>query len=369
MKEAIFKRYDINEETYRQRFRTAKVKEGESPSEVVTRLKDMAAKWLKEHDTREKVIDVLVLEQFVTILPEEVRVWVKEHKSESSVIAERLAEDYQQARKTAEEDPIRIKEKYAEGGKRCLICRRIGHIAKDCPNKSYRTNMRTPEGNISTGPRDNSFSTGPRDNSSKQAVLRCYTCDGKGHTSKQCPSGALFCGNSSKEKGGVKNTILRQGLVNGILVDDLLLDTGCSRTIVRRDLVEDEQWLDGESTIIQCTHGDAMAYPLAEVSVEIEGKPVFVKAAVSDTLPQAALVGTDVPGMLKMLQRTESMGQPLEEALMVTTRSCSRKEPEEKHLDAITKEGAPQKEVRGTKGSVDPEDNGVVSHLKEFNFG
>ena len=211
------------------------------------------------------------------MLPEEVRVWVKEHKPESSVIAGRLPEDYQQARKTAEEDPIRIKEKYPEGGKRCLICRRIGHIAKDCPNKSYRINMRTPEGNISTGPRDNSFSTGPRDNSSKQAVLRCYTCDGKGHTSKQCPSRALFCGNSSKEKGGVKNTILRQGLVNGILVDDLLLDTRCSRTIVRRDLVEDEQWLDGESTIIQCTHGDAMAYPLAEVSVEIEGKPVFVK--------------------------------------------------------------------------------------------
>ena len=156
VKEAIFKRYDINEETYRQRFRTAKVKEGESLSEVVTRLKDMAAKWLKEHDTREKVIDVLVLEQFVTMLPEEVRVWVKEHKPESSVIVGRLAEDYQQARKTAEEDPIRIKEKYPEGGKRCLICHRIGHIAKDCPNKSYRTNMRTPEGNISTGTSKNS---------------------------------------------------------------------------------------------------------------------------------------------------------------------------------------------------------------------
>ena len=54
---------------------------------------------------------------------------------------------------------------------------------------------------------------------------------------------------------------------------------------------------------------------------------------------------------------------------MITTRSRSRKEPEEKHLDAITKEGAPQKEVRGTKGSMVPEDNGVVSHLKEFNFG
>ena len=45
VKEAIFKRYDINnEETYRQRFRSAKAKERESPTEIVTRLMDMAAK-------------------------------------------------------------------------------------------------------------------------------------------------------------------------------------------------------------------------------------------------------------------------------------------------------------------------------------
>ena len=61
VKEAIFKRYDINEETYRQRFRSAKAKEGESPTEIVTHLTDMAAKWLKEHDTRAKVIDMIVI--------------------------------------------------------------------------------------------------------------------------------------------------------------------------------------------------------------------------------------------------------------------------------------------------------------------
>ena len=37
-----------------------------------------------------------------------------------------------------------------------------------------------------------------------------------------------------------------------------LLDTGYSKTIVRRDLVVEEQWLEGESTIIQCAHGDAI---------------------------------------------------------------------------------------------------------------
>ena len=55
---------------------------------------DVAA---KEHDTRTKVIDMVVMEQFITMLPEEIRVWVKEHRPEMSMIAEKLAEDYQQA--------------------------------------------------------------------------------------------------------------------------------------------------------------------------------------------------------------------------------------------------------------------------------
>ena len=53
VKEAIFKCCDINEETYWQRFRSAKVMEGESLTEMVTHLTDMAVKWLKEHNTQE----------------------------------------------------------------------------------------------------------------------------------------------------------------------------------------------------------------------------------------------------------------------------------------------------------------------------
>ena len=120
-------------------------------------------------------------------------------------------------------------------------------------------------------------------------------------------------------------TVLRQGVVSGFLVNDLLLDTGCSKTIVRSDLVGEEQWLKGESTIIQCAHGDAIAYPLADIKLEIQGKPVLVNEAVSDTLPQSVLVGTDVPGMLEMLQMrqsTEEGEEPLQKALAVVTRSC-----------------------------------------------
>ena len=45
------------------------------------------------------MIDVIVMEQFITMLPEKRRVWVKEHKPETSMIGGELAEDYQQVEK------------------------------------------------------------------------------------------------------------------------------------------------------------------------------------------------------------------------------------------------------------------------------
>ena len=45
VKQAVLWRYDINEETYRQRFRGIKRKEGESYTEVTTRLNELARKW------------------------------------------------------------------------------------------------------------------------------------------------------------------------------------------------------------------------------------------------------------------------------------------------------------------------------------
>ena len=177
------------------------------------------------------------------------------------------------------------------------MCHKTGHLARECPNKTHK---------LRSDSTDRQLNSANREESSRQAVLRCYTCDGKGHTSKQCPSKALFCGNRNKPRGAVEGTVLRQGVVNGFLVDDLLLYTGCSKTIVRRDLVGEEQWLGGESTIIQCAHGDAIAYPLAAIELEIQGKSVLVNAAVLDTLPQSVLVGTDVPGLLEMLQTRSS---------------------------------------------------------------
>ena len=69
VKKAILRRYDISSETYRQRFRAARRKEQEAYSEHATRLQDLAKKWLSECDAVQKVLEKVVLEQFLDTLP------------------------------------------------------------------------------------------------------------------------------------------------------------------------------------------------------------------------------------------------------------------------------------------------------------
>ena len=52
------------------------------------------------------------------------------------------------------------------------------------------------------------------------------------------------------------------------MVSDILLDMGCTCTLIRRELVPDDQLLDSMIEIL-CVHGDSMEYPLAEVDVTV----------------------------------------------------------------------------------------------------
>ena len=96
LKEAILKRYDISEDTYKHRFRRT---EKELVSKLVVRLNDDFRKWTRECDTVEQLADLMVMEQLLNTLPENVKIWVEERRPKTSEEAARLADDYLRARK------------------------------------------------------------------------------------------------------------------------------------------------------------------------------------------------------------------------------------------------------------------------------
>ena len=113
---------------------------------------------------------------------------------------------------------------------------------------------------------------------------KCFHCQQKRHLDANCPNDAMFCserrmdykGNSAVRK---VPAVFIQGLhiagkvdgipvepvildtVDGIPVEPVILDTGCSRTLVRSDLVSQNNQLEG-------------------------GHNIHVEAAVSDTVCQ-----------------------------------------------------------------------------------
>ena len=219
LKEAILRRYDITEESYRQRFRAGKRGREESNRELVARLNDLANKWMKEKGSREQVVDQIVLEQFLK-------------------------------------------------------------------------------------------------------------------TERQVERGVIS--GMKRQQGVSQPGVLKSGVVEGKYVGDILLDTGCSRTLVHQKLVSEDKLKDAGAVAIRCAHGDTVLYPLADISLEVNGKQIAVEAAVSGTLPMSVLLGTDTPELAELLVVEDS--REAGEAFAVTTRAREKKELERENQKRIQEE-------------------------------
>ncbi|XP_043821104.1 zinc finger and SCAN domain-containing protein 32-like [Dromiciops gliroides] len=85
-----------NSETFRQHFRQFCYQEVAGPHEAFSTLWELCCRWLRpKTNSKEQILEMLVLEQFLTILPGEIQVQVREHHPENGEEAVALVEDLQ----------------------------------------------------------------------------------------------------------------------------------------------------------------------------------------------------------------------------------------------------------------------------------
>ncbi|XP_042306318.1 zinc finger and SCAN domain-containing protein 2-like isoform X2 [Sceloporus undulatus] len=95
VKAAILRGDALNREKNRQCFRRFCYEEAKGPRETYNQLQELCHQWLKaERNSKEQILELLILEQFLTVLPPEIQSWVKKHNLESSAQAVSLAEDF-----------------------------------------------------------------------------------------------------------------------------------------------------------------------------------------------------------------------------------------------------------------------------------
>ena len=187
-----------------------------------------------------------------------------------------MADDHLQARK----EDLASNDGNKKGDRRCLLCSKMGHMAKDCRIPSSKLPREQEKGsecfNGSYGGRDR-FGGGnggrPTDRFGNNGGrprrdlkdIDCFNCHKKGHYSSNCPQNAMLCTERQVERGvisGMKRQqgvtqpgVLKSGVVEGKSVSDILLDTGCSRTLVHQKLVSEDKLKDAGAVapmVIRC---------------------------------------------------------------------------------------------------------------------
>ena len=306
VKEGILRRYEISEETYRQRFRQDRKKGEESYREYADRLRDHFRRWVASQEI--PLEELVSIEQFLLSVPDDLRVWLRERKPESLHKAATLADDYVLARKTSRG--------FSSGRPAPPSRNNPGQQGEPAANSQGQSRLPQPTVNA----QDSSSRPG-RSQTNSRGDKKCFQRGQFGHLMYSCPerrrsdSKPVLSGAGFQEVVWNKESqkYLRRGILNGRSVQ-MLIDTGCTNTMVSARYI-DPNILDCSNTVeILCVHGDKVCYPTAEVNLRLGQWSQFSRVVVASDIPVPVLLGTDIYKLTT------------DKPVMVTTRAQTKKD-------------------------------------------
>ena len=276
-KEAILRRYEINEETYRQRFRQDRKKGEESYREYADRLNDHFKRWVASQSIA--LEELVTIEQFLVGVPEDLRIWLREKKPNSLRQAATLADDYALAiRSSQKSNPSKP------------MLPPVSHV---------RSQETLPMGQGRDRPPSSSNKTDTgRSQTNWRGDKKCFQCGKFGHLMYNCPDrqvkpalSDVRCDEVAWNKGSQK--YLRRGMLNGKPVQ-MLIDTGYTKTMVSADWLDHDCMDYDQTEKILCVHGDMVCYPTARVKLQLGRWSQIARVVVAPGIPIPVLLGTDI---------------------------------------------------------------------------
>ncbi|XP_076844741.1 uncharacterized protein LOC143489530 [Brachyhypopomus gauderio] len=322
IKQAILQKYEINKETYRQRFRDCTVQDDETPRELFTRLKSLYEKWMMPNEkTKGEIGETIILEQYLSMVSPELRRWIVERSPSSAEEAVEMAEAFAAARLADGEFKLGNpnKQRYrVEPGRPEGMARGgpNGQNSKAAAQRHRRDTNRKPE-------RDRNAIVNRADR-----VFKCFNCNQLGHKINVCPllqSSARLCYSPRREHSFKPVADTKESLVDVKINNKTvkaLIDTGASQTLVSAKCVPNLHVKQELKLRVKCIHGEEQTYPTAAVDIEINGQMYRLNVGILDQIPYTVVLGRDLPILIDLL----TSSQKTAEAFAVTRSQAKQNE-------------------------------------------
>ena len=161
LKDALLHRFQLNEDGFRQKFRRAKLEQGETYSQFADRLKGYLTRWVEmgaKAKTYNDLVDLMIREQINNVCQRDLGLFLRERNPRNVSEMVKLADRYQNAHSRSNNPNDRC---WSE---------RVRHSNSQANRQQAKNGTSNRDGRESFSSR-----------------LTCYNCQGKGHVSRNCP--------------------------------------------------------------------------------------------------------------------------------------------------------------------------------------
>jgi len=174
LKAALLKRYQLNEEGFRKKFRESKPDTGETAPQYVSKLQIYFSRWMelaRVEETYDALKDMMIRDQFLSVCHEDLATFLKERMSELDSV-EKMAQ---------------VAEKYLDAH----CCTITGKSTKRGGQNSqkpggFRPKFATSGANVQPTKEGREGISG---NSGRQRQVECFLCHKIGHMARECKVG------------------------------------------------------------------------------------------------------------------------------------------------------------------------------------
>ncbi|KAJ8039756.1 hypothetical protein HOLleu_13859 [Holothuria leucospilota] len=293
LKTALLNGYFLTREGYRQKLRSSKCGATETYAQFCDRIKGYLRRWAELSEvpkTYDGLFDLIIQEQMLWSSDKELAIFLKERSPKTASEMATLADGFKEAHVTydggkrksgsssksnkansignenqnSQEKGVKNFDSFVKE-KRCYVCGKVGHLAKDCRKKfktpgekgaaveiSVESNASQTESNIESAALCLNVKPnwcGCHDLASDSVELSC------GH---KLPIVTAACAPD-------KCMPVCRGVINNLLVG-VLRDSGCSTVVVKKDLVQSHQMVDRTQRCV-LIDGTVRNVPVAQVTI------------------------------------------------------------------------------------------------------